>query len=198
MTTKILRIDASVRSTESVTRALNDEIVARYSANGSVAVTERDLATPLPLLSEAWVGANFTPKDDRSEDQSQTLALSDALIDELRSTDVLLIGLPVYNFGVPTALKAWIDLIARVGETFRYSEAGPVGLLENKRAIVTVASGGTEMGSDIDFATGYLRHILGFVGITDVTFVAADRMAIDADASLASAKADIAHLPIAA
>ena len=86
----------------------------------------------------------------------------------------------------------------RAGETFRYSESGPVGLLKNKRAIVTVASGGTEMGSDFDFATGYLQHILGFVGITDVTFVAADRLALDAETSLDAARASIESLPLAA
>ena len=198
MTTKILRIDASARASDSVTRALSDQIVDRYQSFGPTAVTERDLANPLPLLSEAWVAANFTPKDQRSADQSATLALSDSLVSEVRDADILLIGLPVYNFGVPAALKAWIDLIARVGETFRYSEAGPVGLLKGKRAIVTVASGGTEMGSDNDFATGYLRHVLGFIGISDVTFVAADRLSSDAAASLSAARASINSLPLAA
>jgi len=198
MTTNILRVDASARQTDSVTRSLNDQIIEKYQAAGPTSVTERDLANPLPLLTEAWVGANFTPKDDRNTEQSAALALSDSLIDELKAADIILIGLPVYNFGVPAALKAWVDLIARAGETFRYTEAGPVGLLEGKRAIVTVASGGTEMGSEFDFATGYVKHVLGFVGITDVTFVAADRLAIDADASIANAKASIETLAVAA
>ena len=149
-------------------------------------------------MTEDWIGANFTAAPERTAEQRETLALSDALLAELRQADVVLIGLPIYNFGVPASLKAWIDLVARVGETFRYSEAGPVGLLDGKRAIVTVASGGTERGSDIDFATGYIKHLLGFIGITDVSFVSADRMAIDADASLEQAKGDIAVLSLAA
>lgn len=198
MTINILRIDASARKADSVTRSLNDQIVEKYGAAGSSYVTRRDLADPLPLISEEWVGANFTPAESRSEAQRATLALSDTLVEELRGADIVLIGLPVYNFGVPAALKAWVDLVARAGETFRYSESGPVGLLKNKRAIVTVASGGTEMGSDFDFATGYMQHILGFVGITDVTFVAADRLALDAETSLDAARASIESLPLAA
>ena len=165
MPTHILRIDASARREGSVSRDLNDQIVARFEEAGDVKVTIRDLASPLPLLSEDWIGANFTPADDRDEAQVEALSLSDSLIDELKAADVLLIGLPIYNFGVPAVLKAWVDQVARVGVTFNYTENGPVGLLNGKRAIVTVASGGTQVGSDIDFATGYLRHVLGFLAV---------------------------------
>ena len=95
-----------------------------------------------------------------------------------------MIGLPIYNFGVPATLKAWVDQVARAGVTFRYTEHGPEGLLQGKRAIVAVASGGTEAGSEIDFATGYIRHMLAFIGITEVQFVTADRLMLDAEASL--------------
>ena len=88
----------------------------------------------------------------------------------------LVIGLPIYNFSVPAAMKAWIDQIARVGVTFNYSENGPVGLMKKKRAIILLASGGTKVGSDIDFASEYMKHILGFIGITDVTIIAADAL----------------------
>ncbi|MEO1537731.1 MAG: NAD(P)H-dependent oxidoreductase [Pseudomonadota bacterium] len=198
MTTHILRVDASARRTGSITRDLNDAIVARFANAGSTTVTERDLATPLPLLTEEWIGANFTDPAERTDAQKDTLALSDSLVSEVKAADVLLIGLPIYNFGVPGALKAWIDLIARARETFRYSEAGPVGLLEGKRAIVTVASGGTEAGSAIDFATGYLEHVLNFIGIKDVVFVNADRLMVDADASLRAAKDSVQSLDLAA
>lgn len=198
MPTHILRIDASARTTGSVSRDLNDRIIERFTANGETQVTTRDLANPLPLITETWIGANFTPADDRSPQQAETLALSDTLIDEIKAADVLVIGLPIYNFGVPAGLKAWVDLVARAGVTFKYSETGPKGLLTGKRAIVAVASGGTEMGSDIDFATGYIRHVLGFIGITDVVFVAADRLMIDAEATLASARAAVDTLEIAA
>lgn len=171
MTNTILRIDASARTTGSTTRALNDQVIATLSQDGPVSIVTRDLTRPLPQINETWVNANFTAPDMRDDAQKATLALSDTLVAELKSAETLLIGLPIYNFSVPASLKAWIDQVSRVGETFRYLENGPEGLLINKRAIVSVASGGTEVGSDIDFATTYLRHVLGFLGVTDVTFV---------------------------
>ncbi|MEM0935867.1 MAG: NAD(P)H-dependent oxidoreductase [Pseudomonadota bacterium] len=192
MTQSVLRLDTSARHTGSVSRELVDEIIARLNP---AAVTVRDLANaPVPQVDEAWIGANFTPEEDRTDAQRKTLALSDTLVSELKAADTLVIGLPIYNFGVPAALKAWIDQVARAGVTFRYTADGPVGLLEGKRAIVAVASGGTETGSDYDFASGYVRHVLGFLGITDVTFVAADRLMIDADAARATAAQQIAAL----
>ena len=195
MSTSVLRIDASARRDGSVSRDLVSRIIERLDADH---VTTRDLADGLPLITEAWVGANFTPADQRSPAQHDTLALSDTLIAEVQAADTLVIGLPIYNFGVPAALKAWIDLVARAGVTFRYTENGPVGLLEGKRAIIAVASGGTEAGSDVDFATGFLRHVLGFIGITDVTFVAADRLMLDAESAVAKARTAIDALETAA
>jgi FMN-dependent NADH-azoreductase len=198
MTTRILRIDASARAEGSITRELNDRVLGRFAAAGPVSVTPRDLSGGLPQIDGDWIGANFTPADDRSRAQKDRLALSDTLVAELREADVVLIGLPIYNFGVPSSLKAWIDLVARAGVTFRYTEAGPRGLLEGKRAIVSVASGGTPIGSEIDFATGYIRHVLGFIGITDVEIVKADRTAIDAEAARAAANDAVAALDVAA
>ncbi|KNG94499.1 FMN-dependent NADH-azoreductase [Pseudaestuariivita atlantica] len=167
--TTVLHIDSSARTTGSATRAMTARTIAEL---GAARVIRRDLAAePLPHLSEAWVSANFTPAETRTEAQAQTLALSDTLVAELDAADVIVIGLPVYNFGVPAALKAWIDLVARAGRTFRYTPDGPQGLLTGKRAIVAFASGGTGIGSEIDFASRYLTHMLGFLGITDVTFV---------------------------
>lgn len=192
MTRTALRIDASARRQNSVSRDLTTKIIGQL---GITDVITRDLLeTPIPQIDETWVGANFTTSDDRSEAQRGVLMLSDTLVAELHAADVLVIGLPIYNFGVPAALKAWIDHVARAGVTFAYSEDGPKGLLTNKSAVVAVASGGTQAGSEIDFATGYIRHILGFIGITDVTFVTADRLAIDADATLKSANAQVAAL----
>lgn len=198
MTTHILRIDASARKNGSVSRDLVSDIIQRYDSAGDISVTSRDLAQPVPQIDEEWIGANFTPADQRSEDQADKLSLSDSLVAEVQAADVLVIGLPIYNFGVPAALKAWIDQIARAGVTFQYTEYGPKGLLEGKRAVVAVASGGTEAGSDIDFATGYIRHVLGFIGIEDVVFVNADRMALDAEGTLKAAKEAVATLDIAA
>lgn len=186
--TKVLRIDTSARTSGSISRDLTDRVVAKL---GAKAVVTRDLASGLPQVDETWIGANFTPADTRTDAQKTVLALSDDLIDEVQAADVIVIGLPIYNFGVPSTFKAWIDLVARAGVTFRYSEAGPVGLLSGKRAVVVVASGGTKVGSDFDFATGYVRHVLGFIGIKDVDFVAADQLMIDAEATLKSANAQI-------
>jgi len=184
MTRTILHLDASARRAGSATRALSGAVVDRL-AGTDTRVTYRDLAPGLPVIDAAWVEATFTPADRRTDAQRQVLGLSDRLVDELAEADTIVIGTPIYNFAIPAALKAWIDLVARVGRTFRYTAAGPVGLLEGKRAIVAVASGGTKIGSEIDFATGYLRHVLGFLGITDVTVVTADT--VDEVVSLATA-----------
>lgn len=185
MATTILHIDASARRQGSTTRDLSQQIVTKLGASR---IIRRDLATPLPLLTEDWVSANFTPADQRSETQRDTLALSDQLVAELQDADTIVIGLPIYNFSVPAAFKAWIDLIARAGLTFEYSEAGPRGLLNGKRVILAIASGGTQVGSEIDFATNYARHVLGFVGLTEVEVVAADQMAIDPEAAMKAAQ----------
>lgn len=191
MTKTILHIDASARRTGSTTRDLSARVVRHLGASH---IIRRDLATPLPLLTEDWIGANFTPADQRDETQRDLLALSDALVKELQQADTVVIGLPIYNFSVPAAFKAWIDLVARAGLTFAYSEAGPRGLLEGKRAILAIASGGTAVGSDIDFATGYARHVLSFIGITDVDVVAADQMALNPEAALSNAQKAVAEL----
>ncbi len=186
----ILRIDSSAKSEGSVTHALLDDIEARLGR----ADVRRDVGgETLPQIDGTWVAANFTSEDERSDDQKQALALSDTLIAELEAADTILIGLPIYNFSVPGALKAWIDLVCRAGVTFRYTDSGPVGLLENKRVIVAVASGGTKVGSDMDYATGYFRHIMKFIGITDVTFVAADAQQMKDDA-MGDARSQIADL----
>ncbi|KTE44279.1 MULTISPECIES: FMN-dependent NADH-azoreductase [unclassified Sphingopyxis] len=195
----ILRIDASARNAGSTTRQLTDQLVARLVEQGyGAAVTQRDLAlTPPTLLTEAWVGANFTDDSERSDDQRATLAASDELIAELEAADTIVIGVPVYNFAIPASLKAWVDLIARARRTFRYTETGPEGLLKGKKAYLVVASGGVPVGSDYDFATGYLRHVLGFVGITDVSIIDAGQQMMDGEA-IARATASIDALQQAA
>ena len=187
----ILRIDSSAKAEGSTTRALLDRIEESVGR----ADIRRDLGgEALPQISGTWVAANFTPEDQRTADARAALALSDELIAELKAADTLLIAVPIYNFSVPAALKAWIDLVCRAGVTFRYAENGPVGLLEGKRAILAVASGGTPVGSDVDWATDYMRHIMGFIGITDVTVISADRQMVQGDAAVAQAHEQIAAL----
>jgi FMN-dependent NADH-azoreductase len=178
--THILRIDASARQAASVSRRLADRIVARFDG---ATVTRRDVGgEAVPQVDETWTEATFTPPADRTEAQRAALALSDEMVAELQAADVVVISTPIYNFGVPGALKAWADLVARVGVTFRYTENGPEGLLENKRVVVAVASGGSEVGSEIDFATPWLRFFLGFLGLRNVEIVAADGLMGDGDA----------------
>lgn len=193
MTHTVLNIQASARHDGSVTRQLSDKVLAEIAADETIT---RELAEGLPLLDSAWLGANFTPVDDRTPEHCETLALSDSLVEEIMQADTLVIGSPVYNFSVPAVLKAWIDLIARVGVTFKYTPDGPVGLLSGKRAIIVIASGGTPVGSDIDYASGYLKHIMGFIGITNVTIIAADALGNDAEAKIAAAQDDIKNLSL--
>lgn len=187
----ILRVDASARKAGSSSRALTDALIAKLAPD---TIITRDLTEALPFVTEDWVGANFTDEGERTEAQKAELALSDSLVDELFAADTLVIGTPIYNFAVPAALKAWIDLVARARKTFHYTANGPEGLLTNKKAYVLIASGGTEVGSAIDFASGYLRHILGFVGITDVTVIAADQQMIKGEAALDQALADVSEI----
>ncbi len=183
----VLRIDSSANTENSITRALTDRIIATL---GDADVTVRDLAsTPLPQITHTWAQARVTPQTDRSAAQQEVLNQSDELIEEIRAADTIVIGTPVYNFSVPASLKAWIDLIARVGETFRYTDTGPVGLVKGKKVIVAMASGGTSVGSEMDFATTYLRAVLGFMGMTDVTVIAADALAKDPKGTVARANA---------
>ncbi|MEP2101540.1 MAG: NAD(P)H-dependent oxidoreductase [Parasphingorhabdus sp.] len=184
----VLRIDASARKNGSSTRAMTDALIGQLAPEN---LTVRDVATGLPFVTEDWVGANFTSDGDRSDEQKSVLGLSDTLVDEIMAADTLVIGVPIYNFGIPAALKAWVDMIARVNRTFRYTDDGPKGLLSGKRAYILVASGGTVVGSEIDFATSYIRHVLGFIGITDVTFIAADQQMTKGETAMSEALLEI-------
>lgn len=171
MTQKILRIDASMRKNGSYSRTLSTKLIAQLKDQASSNVKERDLADGIPIINEAWIEANFTDVAERTAEQRSVLTFSDALISELTATDILVIGLPIYNFNVPAAFKAWIDQVARAKVTFRYGDNGPEGLLENKKAYVIISSGGTQLGSELDFVSDYIHHVLGFIGIKDVTII---------------------------
>jgi FMN-dependent NADH-azoreductase len=173
---RVLRVDASARVEGSVSRQLADVLVGELGERvPALSVVRRDVAPGLPLVDAAWVEANLTDPAARTAVQRQALAKSDELVAELMATDVLLVATPIYNFGVPASLKAWIDQVARARLTFRYTEYGPEGLLTGKKAYILAATGGTEVGSAIDFATPWLKFVLGFLGIADVEVIAADR-----------------------
>ena len=192
---KVLEVSASARGAESASRALSRNLIdALDDRYGNVRIVRRDLAAGIPFVDEAWVEANFTPDEARTGKHREALAFSDSLVAELKNADVLVISTPIYNFTIPASLKAWIDMVARARLTFRYTEDGPRGLLEGKKAYVVVASGGVPVGSPVDFATPYLRHALGFIGITDVEFIAADRLNSRADEALDAARSRIADL----
>ena len=175
-TRNVLLLNASARGAASNSRALAGSILEQLEQrHGALNVVERDVSQGLPVIDEQWVGANFTPSEQRTPEQHQRLALSDELISELVAADIVVIGAPMYNFSVPASLKAWIDLVARAGVTFRYTEQGPQGLLRGKQAYVVVTTGGAQIGSASDFASGYLKHILGFIGIHDVQLIEAER-----------------------
>jgi FMN-dependent NADH-azoreductase len=191
----VLEITAGARHEGSVSRRLVQDLVAALEDRHSgIAVTRRDVAAGLPYVDEDWVRANFTAEEERSAADRETLAQSDELVAELEAADVLVIGAPIYNFSIPASLKAWIDMVARARKTFRYTENGPEGLLKGKKAYVIVPSGGVPVGSEVDFASPYLRHVLGFIGITDVEFIGARGADRGNDEALDEARARIAEL----
>jgi FMN-dependent NADH-azoreductase len=191
----ILHIDASGRKTPSVSRQLSNEIVKKIS-NDQSTVLHRDVSQGLPFVDELMIGAYYTQSAERSEEQNQAIALSDTIVEELIAADAVVIGLPIYNFSMPAGFKAWSDLAARVGETFKYTENGPIGLLEGKKAYISVASGGTKVGSDIDFLTPWLRHFLGFIGIHNVEIVQAEAINYNGDKAIEEARISIASLQV--
>jgi len=192
---RILEVSASGRRAGSVSRVLTQDIIAAIeSGHGPADVTRRDLADGIGLVDEPWISANFTAEEERNAAQRDRLAESDALVAELQQADIVVIGAPIYNFGIPASLKAWVDMIARARLTFRYTENGPEGLLRGKEAYVVVASGGVPVDSPVDFATPYLRQALRFVGITDIKVIAADQLNQKLDDSLDAARARIADL----
>lgn len=192
---QILEVNSSGRKGDSVSRKLSEELLtALENQHVQVNRTHRDLSDGVPFVNDAWIEANFTPEENRSEPHREILAHSDMMVGELQEADVLVIGVPVYNFSIAAALKAWIDMIARARLTFAYTENGPKGLLTGKKAYLVVATGGVSVGSAMDFATPYLKHALGFIGITDVEVIAADGLNSNPDESIERARAQIAEL----
>jgi FMN-dependent NADH-azoreductase len=175
----VLYINSSVRTTGSLSRQLSAEFIAK------------------------WQAAFFTPGEQRNAEQAYAVKLSDQLVDEVIAADVIVIGAPMYNFSVPSGLKAYIDQIARAGRTFKYTETGPVGLLTHKKVYIVTASGGVYSegpAAGYDFLATYLRAVLGFLGITDISFIRAEGVALGEQAladTLAKSRVAIAELAAA-
>ncbi|MEM9501600.1 MAG: NAD(P)H-dependent oxidoreductase [Pseudomonadota bacterium] len=194
--TNILHIKASIRGDESVSNSLGDIIVEGLTDNGDTNVTIRDLsANDIPFVDAARFEANLTPPADRTQKQADLAAIADSLIAELQAADTIVFSTPIYNFSMPGVVKAWADLVARAGTTFKYTETGPVGQLTGKKAYIAVASGGTPVGSDFDHMTPWLKFFLGFLGIQDIELVAADGiMGAGGEEKIAEAKVKTADL----
>ena len=192
----ILQINASARREGANSTRVANAIVARLqAANPAAMLTLRDLAvTPHPVLDEAALGALFTPAEQRTAEQAARVVLDDALIAEIQAHDMIVLGVPMYNFGIPVQLKSWIDAIARAGVTFRYTATGPEGLLTGKKVFVALARGGLYRDTANDSQVPYLKSVLGFLGLTDVHFIYAEGLAMGPEASekgFAQAEADL-------
>ncbi len=181
---KILQINSSARAEGSHSTRLANAIVERLrAAQPEAALTVRDLGrTPHPMLDEAALQALFTPADQRTPEHAARVAQDDALIAEIQAADVVVIGVPMYNFGVPAQLKNWIDAISRAQVTFRYTEKGPEGLLTGKKVYLALTRGGMYRNTPNDTQTPYLKTFFSFLGMTDVQFVYAEGLAMGPEA----------------
>ena len=172
---KILFIKSSLNGEQGNSTILAQELVANLSATSEVKVVERDLAEQgLEHLTQIEMAAWMTPANERNSAQVKLTHISDSLIEELTTSDTLVIAMPMYNFGVPSTFKTWVDRVARAGVTFRYTENGPVGLLKNKKVVIVAARGGIHAGTVSDSQTQYLTSFFNFLGLDDITFIYAE------------------------
>lgn len=193
---KILQINASARREGANSTKVANRVTERLqAANPGAEVTLRDLAAnPVPVLDETMLGALFTPAEQRSAEQAAAVASYDALIAELQAHDAIVLGVPMYNFGVSSQFKSWIDAVARAGVTFQYTATGPQGLVKGKTVYVAFARGGLYRDTPNDSQTPYLKSVLGFLGMTDVRFVFAEGLNMGPEAAakgFAQAEADL-------
>jgi len=191
---KLLRVDSSARR-NSITRQLTGRFVEAWQQEHPEGrVIERDLAAiTLPLITDEWAQAVHSNPETLTAEQKQVLAISDTLVEELIQADTIVIGAPMYNFAIPAPLKAWIDQVVRAGKTVQFSATGPQGMLKGKKVYVVTSRGGAyrtgTFTERFDYQEPYLRHILGFIGLTDVTFIHAENQKPGAQAETAKAAA---------
>jgi len=198
--TTLLQINASINDDNGQSSQLANQFVAAFRTripNAKIVLRNVAAADPVPHLNAERFGAFITKAEERNAEQHAVVAYSDKLIDELKQADVIVLGLPMYNFGVPSQLKAYFDHVARAGVTFKYTDKGPVGQLAGKKVYVFAARGGLYAGTPMDTQTTYVRDFLRFLGMADVEFVYAEGLAISPqskEAGLARAVAEIARL----
>lgn len=199
MSQSVLHIDASASGQNSESAQLSADFVAQWKARHPAdQIFRRDIVTqPLPHLDQALLGALFTPQEQRSPEQVQQAARVDELVEEFLTADVLVLGVPMYNFGIPSTLKVWVDHIAQAGRTFRYTEQGPEGLAGGKQVFILSTRGGIYEDSPLDHQVAYLRTLFGFLGIDDIQVIQAEGLNISADSkerSLSAARQEIGRL----
>lgn len=196
---QVLVIESSARQQGSVSRQLTEQFLAHWQAvHPADRISVRDLAVePVPHLDANLLGGWMTPAEQQSEAEKAALALSNTLTDEVLAADVLVLAAPMYNFTIPSTLKAWLDHVLRAGVTFQYTESGPQGLLSGKRAFVLTARGGIYAGGSMDHQEPYLRQALAFIGIHDVSFIHAEGLNLGGgfmEKGLAEAQAQLAQV----
>src|SRR6056300_797567 len=190
---KILHIDSSARKDESVSRKLAADLVKNLNKDSSK-VVYRDVSNNIPFVAGIKGAGFIIPEEERTEEDCKLFKFSDELVDELLESNVVVISVPIYNFGPPASVKAWFDLIARAGRTFQYEASGPVGLIkDNKKVYLVVTSGGVPVGSSVDFCTPWFKQALNFLGIKNIEIIAADQLAINDD-NLKKAKETISKI----
>ncbi len=193
---KLLRIDSSPRKNSSISRQLADILQEKIENEGNHTTISRDVYYDhlIKLGNEDSVTAYFTPLNQQTEIQREAITASNTLATEFADADTYLFAVPMYNFGVTAGLKTYIDLIARAGISFKYTEKGPEGLLDGKKAYVIITTGGTKLGTELDFVSGYMTTFLNFVGITDIEFINSDQVMVSAEKILSDAKEEINEL----
>lgn len=196
MSKSILSITASAQQEHSLSRQLGEALITRLQEQEQIDdLIERDLSrNDVALITQEHIAAFYTPESDLNDQQARLLEQSDTLVEEVLDADILVISTPMYNFSVPASLKAWIDMICRVGKTFRYTEQGPEGLSAIETAYLVVTTGGAPVNSAVDFVVPYLKQVAAFIGVKDVKVIAADATNADRDAAIAKANADIQAL----
>ncbi len=192
----IYQIDSSARVVGSFGRLIGDELVYHLQALLNAGWMYRDVSQGLEFLTPAALSGLYIPRDQQTPEQAEALYLSDQIVDEIKAADYIVISAPLYNFGPSASLKAWADLVARKDLTFTYTAQGPQGLLQGKKAFVVFTSGGVPMGAPVDHLTPWLKDFLAFIGITDVTFLAADQLAINESESISKVSTQIKSIRV--
>lgn len=190
----ILFLKTSPKEEGSISTELGEYLVNKLTSVSKSTVTKRQLDEEIPFINQQIINGLYVDDSQKTVEQKEALKLSDTIVEDVNNHDTIVISTPIYNFSAPAVLKAWADMVARVNKTFSYTENGPVGLLKDKKAYVVISSGGTKVGSEIDFFTPWMKHFLKFIGITDVEFIAADQLMSDDGTKLQLVKNQIDQL----